>query len=139
MSEPTADEPTASEPTASDAVRRDDVLWLATTRPDGRPHLTPIWYRFVEDRFWMCATARAVKVRNLEANPACTVALADIVRPTVAEGRARVHRREAGPFPAPVVAAFVAGFDWDIDTDPDGYTRLIEVHVDRWLYGGPPT
>lgn len=123
----------------TETVRPDDVLWLATTRPDGRPHVTPIWYRFVDGRFWMCATARAVKVRNLATNAACTVALADIGRPSVAEGRARLHRREDGTFPAAVVAAFVAGFDWDIDADPDGYTRLIEVEIERWLYGGPPS
>jgi hypothetical protein len=122
----------------SESVEASDVLWLATTRPDGRPHLTPIWYRFVDGRFWMCATAQAVKVRNLDANPACSVAVEGVGHPVVAEGRARLHRREDGPFPPPVVAAFLARFDWDIDTDPDGYTRLIVVEVDRWLYGAMP-
>ena len=122
----------------SESAGPSDVLWLATTRPDGRPHLTPIWYRFVDGRFWMCATARAVKVRNLELNPACSVAVEGAGRPVVAEGRARLHRREDGPFPPAVVAAFLERFDWDIDRDPDGYTRLIEVEVDRWLYGELP-
>ena len=125
------DEATSGEPSR-------DVLWLATTRADGRPHLTPIWFRFVEGRFWLCATADAVKVRNLRARPDCSVALDGIGRPRVAEGHARLHDRADGPFPAPVVAAFVAGFDWDIDADPDGYTCLIEIEVRRWLYGEPP-
>jgi hypothetical protein len=115
-----------------------DVLWLATTRSDGRPHVTPIWFRYVEGRFWLCATADAVKVRNLRARAACSVALDGIGQPRVAEGHARLHDRAAGPFPPPVVAAFVSGFDWDIDADPDGYTCLIEIEVRRWLYGEPP-
>ena len=31
----------------------------------------------------------------------------------------------------------VDAFDWDIDTDDEGYTQLIEVEVSRWLY--PPS
>jgi hypothetical protein len=113
------------------------VLWLATTRPDGRPHLTPIWFRFVEGRFWMCATPDAVKVRNLTLQPSCSVAVEGVGRPVVAEGHARLHHRADGPFPVPVVTAFRQGFDWDIDADDEGYTCLVEVEVRRWLYGGP--
>src|SRR5215210_6636071 len=105
----------------SNALTDQTVLWLATTRPDGRPHLTPIWFRFVDDRFWVCTTGNAVKARNLQANPACSVALGPLAQPTVAEGRARLWERAVGPFPATVVASFRAAFDWDIDADPDGY------------------
>src|SRR5206468_2800785 len=91
------DEATAGEPSPGEPSP--DVLWLATTRPDGRPHLTPIWFRYVEGRFWLCATPDAVKVRNLAARPDCSVALDGIGRPRVAEGHARLHDRAGGPFP----------------------------------------
>jgi hypothetical protein len=86
----------------------------------------------------MCATEASVKVRNLRANPSCSVAIGSIDEPAVAEGLARVHDRRHGPFPAAVVAAFVDAFDWDIDADDEGYTQLIEIEVRRWLYR-PPT
>jgi PPOX class probable F420-dependent enzyme len=110
------------------------VVWLATCRADGRPHLTPIWHRFLDGRFWMCTTEGSVKVRNLRANASCSVALGTTGQPVVAEGVARLHDRRDSPFPAAVVAAFVDAFGWDIDADDEGYTQLIEVEVSRWLY-----
>jgi PPOX class probable F420-dependent enzyme len=117
-----------------EVLKAEKVVWLTTCRPDGRPHLTPIWHRFVAGRFWMCTTEGSVKLRNLRANPSCSVALGAIDQPAVAEGVARVHDRRQGRFPAAVVAAFVDAFDWDIDADDEGYTHLIEVEVRRWLY-----
>ena len=73
-------------------------------------------------------------MRNLRANPFCSVALGTTGQPAVAEGVARVHDRRQGAFPAAVVAAFVDAFDWDIDADDEGYTQLIEIEVKRWLY-----
>lgn len=118
-----------------DAINAHTIVWLATTRPDGRSHLTPIWHRYVDGRFWMCSLERAVKVRNLRANASCSVALPPVGTPSVAEGVATVHDRRDGPFPPRVVAAFVEAFDWDIDDDQEGYTSLIEIAVTRWRHG----
>jgi hypothetical protein len=122
-----------------DVLGAQKIVWLATCWPDGRPHLTPIWQRFVDGRFWMCTTENSVKARNLRANPSCSVALPSIDQPSVAEGLARVHDRRQGPFPAMVVGAFLEAFEWDIDADDEGYNQLIEIEVRRWLYGPPPT
>ena len=120
-----------------DVLEDEKLVWLATSRPDGRPHLTPIWHRFVGGRFWMCTTENSVKARNLRANPSCSVAWGTIAQPAVAEGVARVHDRRQGTFPAAVVAAFAHAFDWDIDNDDEGYNQLIEIEVRKWLYGPP--
>ena len=110
------------------------ICWLATTRPDGRPHLSPIWFVWVDDRFWMCTAGRAVKARNVGVNPAVSVSLPDGTDPLVAEGHAVLHQR---PFPTVVVTAFRDAVDWDVEGDPEGYDTLIEVVVDRWLMGDP--
>jgi hypothetical protein len=112
------------------------VLWLATTRPDGRPHLSPIWFCWVADRFWICTNSDAVKARNVIANPNVSVALGSGTAPTVAEGTAVVHWR---PYPEQARAAFVAKFDWDIGSpDEDGpYDALIEIEPVKWLMGAP--
>lgn len=112
--------------------------WLATVRPDGRAHLSPIWFVWLDGAFWMCCDPRAVKARNIVVNDSVSVSLESGNDPVVAEGRAVLHER---PFPATVAAAFLAKFEWDIsgDTpDPDGdYGTLIEVRPTRWLMGGP--
>jgi PPOX class probable F420-dependent enzyme len=120
--------------TSAERLHAESNCWLATVRPDGRPHLTPIWFVFHADRFWTCSLPTSVKVANMRAEPRVSVSLESGTTPVVAEGRAALH--EGPPFPPDVVAAFVAKFDWDLDHDDDGYTVLAEIAVDRWLMGG---
>ena len=109
-------------------------IWLSTVRPDGRPHLVPIWFVWAQHRIWVCTTD-SVKTRNIEHNPNVAVSLENGNTPVVAQGTATIHRR---PFPAAVAAAFAAKFEWDIDGDStDGYDALVEITIDRWVFGSP--
>jgi F420H(2)-dependent biliverdin reductase len=114
-------------------LRHDAICWFAAVRPDGRPHVTPIWFVFVDGRFWVCTQNGAVKVGCVIANPNVSVTLENGSAPVVAEGTATVHY--GPPFAPDVAAAFTDKFDWDIERDPDGYGVLIEVEVRRWLMG----
>ena len=110
-------------------------VWLATVRPSGRPHLVPIWFVWVDERFWICTSA-STKTRNIAGNSKVSVALESGNDPIVAEGTAIVHTE---PYPLAVAEAFAEKFDWDI-TQPasDGsYDALIEIVVDRWLFENP--
>jgi hypothetical protein len=49
--------------------------WLATTRPDGRPHLAGVGALWLEGRLYFTSGAATRKSRNLAVNPHCTVAL----------------------------------------------------------------
>jgi hypothetical protein len=49
--------------------------WLATTWPDGRPHVTPIWGVWVDGAFWFDGIPTARWARNLAANSAVAVHL----------------------------------------------------------------
>ena len=64
------------------------TYWLATTRPDGRPHVQPVWGLWIEDAFWFSTDARSRKGRNLAANPAVAVHLESGDDVVVVEGRA---------------------------------------------------
>lgn len=45
------------------------VIWISTTRPDGRPHAAPVWFGW-GDRVLVFASGRATqKARNLAAQP----------------------------------------------------------------------
>ena len=42
---------------------------VATVRPDGRPHVVPVWYLWEEGRFYFETARKAVKANNLRNNP----------------------------------------------------------------------
>jgi len=119
------------------ALDRANNVWLATVRADGRPHLTPIWFVFLDDRFWLCCNAGSVKNTNVHANPKVALSLEDGNHPVVVEGTVVVHERS---YPSHVADAFMSKFGWDINRadHADGdYGALFEVTVDRWLMGEP--
>lgn len=49
--------------------------WLATTRPDGRPHVAPIWADWVDNALYFQGAPNARWALNLRANPAAAVHL----------------------------------------------------------------
>lgn len=122
-------------------LARERNVWLGTVRPDGSPHLTPVWFVYQDGAgrqdgtWWIGSDARSVKVRNVRADPRVSLALEDGDAPVVAQGRARLHERN---FPAAVVAAFAAKYGgWDVTVPYRGGGRvLFEVPVDRWLLAG---
>lgn len=104
-------------------------IWLATTRPDGRPHLVPIWFVHEAGRFYICTQAHSVKARNLQTNSAVMLALEDGDRAHVIEGRAYA----VDPSPN-VINQFKEKFDWDISTD-NSYGLVFEIEVLRQVMG----
>lgn len=113
----------------------DKNIWLATVRPDGRPHLVPLWFVWVDDKVYI-STQASVKERNLRVNPRVSVALENGTQPVIAEGTARFIER---PFPACVVQAFAEKYDWAIERDgkppapEDTSNILIEITPVKWL------
>lgn len=49
--------------------------WLATTRPDGRPHVTPLWGVWVAGALYFDGHPRTRWARNIAANPAVCIHL----------------------------------------------------------------
>jgi F420H(2)-dependent biliverdin reductase len=117
--------------TRIERLNSDQNVWLAAVRPDGRPHLTPIWFVWVDDRMWVCTQANAVKAKLIAANPKVSVALEDGNAPVCGEGTATVH--PVADTPASVRAAFKAKFQWDLAGDND-YGVIIEIAIDKWLF-----
>jgi hypothetical protein len=67
-------------------LRESSHYWLATTRPDGRPHVVPRWGVWVEGRFWYDGSPETRHARNVEENPACALHLESGERVLVLEG-----------------------------------------------------
>ncbi|MBD0738448.1 pyridoxamine 5'-phosphate oxidase [Streptomyces sp. CBMA29] len=108
---------------------------MCTVRPDGSAHVTPVWFVYADERWWIGTDEGSAKVRNAAAEPRVSLALEDGRKPVVAEGDATLTH---GGFPPEIVAAFAAKYDWDVTapTRPDRGRVLMEVRVRRWLLAG---
>jgi PPOX class probable F420-dependent enzyme len=113
---------------AEERLTRSHDYWLATVRPDGAPHVMPVWGVWREGALWWSSGRRSRKARNVEADPRASATTDHAQEPVVLEGRVeRVVDLDA-------IAAFLAesnakyGMDMGIDfLDPDvnGTYRLV--------------
>jgi pyridoxine/pyridoxamine 5'-phosphate oxidase len=65
------------------------TCWLATTDPDGRPHLAAVGAIWADDKFYVVSGPRLRKSKNLAANPRCAVSVSLDDLDVVVEGTAR--------------------------------------------------
>ncbi len=114
------------DPRSERRLQTESNLWLATVRPNGTPHLVPIWFVWLDGRIYLCTGADSVKVRNIQAQPYVSIALEDGSQPVVIEGRAHL----IGQVARSVVEAFRSKYDWDITTD-ETYTQVIEIEPEK--------
>lgn len=87
------------------------LYWIATTRPDGRPHVVPIWGAWVDDHFYFEGSPETRRGRNLAANPAVAV-----------------HIEQGN------LAIIVEGIAEETDLDPERFTRIADSFAARYNY-----
>jgi nitroimidazol reductase NimA-like FMN-containing flavoprotein (pyridoxamine 5'-phosphate oxidase superfamily) len=102
-------------PTVLGRLTRERLFWLATVRPLGTPHLAPLWYVWHDQCLYVFTGG--IKLQNLHANPAVSLALQDGIRPVILEGEAASVADET-VFEA-VAARYRARFAWDISAETD--------------------
>ena len=73
---------------ARERLQRSHDYWVATVRPDGRPHVMPVWGVWLKDAVWFSSSRGSRKTRNLLANANCTIATDNAYEPVVIEGDA---------------------------------------------------
>jgi PPOX class probable F420-dependent enzyme len=71
------DEQTRPPARAERFLRQEEVLWLSTVRPDGLPHLVPIWYSWDGRHILLLSKPDAVKIDNIRHDPHVMLALGD--------------------------------------------------------------
>ena len=70
--------------------------WLASVRPDGRPHVMPVWGVWADLELWFSCSPGSRKSRNLELRPSATATTDDARNPVIVEGTVeRVEDPEA--------------------------------------------
>jgi hypothetical protein len=73
----------------SERLVRSRNYWIATARPDGRPHVMPVWGIWMDGALLFSTDRRTRKARNLAANPATVVNLESGDEAVILEGATR--------------------------------------------------
>jgi hypothetical protein len=109
-----------------------DCCWFATTRPDGRVHLAPVWHVWHGGAVYVVTKEDAVRTRNVRANPYVSLSLPDPMDVFVIEGIARFAPAmvdELSPF-------FQQKYAWDITADPPYNTIIAVDPIKAMAWGG---
>jgi len=119
-------------------LRSEPIIWLSSVRPDGRPHLVPVWFWWDGATILIFSKPAAQKVRNLRHTPQVMLALdsadegEDVV---LLEGRAELLGDDAPrstlPEYAQKYAALMARIGMAADWHAAEYNQAIRVAVER--------
>ena len=71
---------------ALEKLEKSHNYWIATTRPQGPPHLMLVWGVWWEDAFWFSTGPRTRKARNLADNPRCAIGTEKADEAVILEG-----------------------------------------------------
>ena len=114
---------------ARERLEQARIYWIATTRPDGRPHVTPVWGVWVDELLYFDGNPTTRRGRNLALNPAVAVhvesggAGKDVV---IVEGAAHEISKPDHALTRRIAAAYAAKYS------SEGY----EPGPDAWDTGG---
>src|SRR5919106_6923122 len=67
----------APRPSIGAALERDTVVWLSSVRPDGAPHVVPLWFMWDGESILVFSKPGAQKVRNIRAEPRVMIAVGE--------------------------------------------------------------
>jgi PPOX class probable F420-dependent enzyme len=87
-------------------------LWLTTVRPDGRPHMMPVWGLWRDGAFEFSTGPKSRKAKNFRQNPRVAVATESGSEAVVIEGEVSVMPASSH---AGFLAAYKEKYDWDMD------------------------
>ena len=108
------------------------TCWLATTNPDGSPHVTGVGAFWTDGSFWFVAGERTRKGKNVARDPRCTLSLATHEFDLVLEGDAhKVSDRAA----VAMIAAVASEGGWPARVDDSGTALTAEYSAPS---AGPP-
>ena len=75
---------------AEDRLKKSHIYWIATTRPDGRPHLMVVWGFWKDGRFLFSTGSQSRKAKNLASNRRCIIATEQANQAVIVEGVAEI-------------------------------------------------
>lgn len=112
---------------------REMTIWLATVRGDGRPHLVPVWFVWLDGKLYFSTGRQTRKYDNLLHNQDVALALPDTASVIIIEGEAHAADRETTEHLADY---FFHKYEWDFRYDENADWRLVEVTPHKVLAWG---
>jgi nitroimidazol reductase NimA-like FMN-containing flavoprotein (pyridoxamine 5'-phosphate oxidase superfamily) len=104
---------------AAERLERAINYWVASVRPDARPHSMPTWGVWMDNTFYFEGSPETRRMRNIAANPAVVVHLESGDEVVVVEGAAVAIPRPDAALSAQLVAAFAAKYLANHGYQPD--------------------
>jgi general stress protein 26 len=108
---------------AAERLTNAHTYWFASTRPDGRPHLMPIWGLWLGDVFYFSTGKQSRKARNLEQNPNCVVSMDQAGDQVIVEGTAELVSDPA--VLKQCYDAYKAKYEWDIESMGEPFLAVL--------------
>ena len=114
---------------ADTRLRKSHNYWIATSRPDGRPHLMIVWGLWRDGAFYFCTGKTSRKARNLSANAWCVIGSEQAEQAVIVEGEAKLVTDAAlrGSFGK----LYQKKYKWDME----GFTEPLYVVHPRVAFG----
>jgi PPOX class probable F420-dependent enzyme len=124
-------------------LRSELIIWLSTVRPDGRPHLVPVWFLWDGATFLIFSQPKDLKLRNLRHSPNVVLALEtrdqgnEVV---LIEGQAAVLEGSTLKTTMPEYAgkydALMKSMDWTADWMATRYTEVVRITPTKFISWG---
>lgn len=95
--------------------------WLATVRPDGRPHVVPRWGVWLDGRFWYDGAPTTRHSRNLQDNSQVSLNLENGWEAVIVEGVSEPTRAEADDLGVRLSRAYGKYREMGYDPGPDSW------------------
>ncbi|MCP4423147.1 MAG: hypothetical protein GY803_01510 [Chloroflexi bacterium] len=112
---------------------REMTIWMATARGDGRPHLIPIWFVWLDDKIYIATGDETQKFTNMRFNQNVALSLPDTESVVLIEGEAHVADRQTVDA---LAEYFYHKYEWDFRYDETAVWRLVEITPHKILAWG---
>ena len=125
----------------NERLKSNVILWISTVRPDGRPHIVPVWFLWDGESILIFSKPDQ-KVRNLRENPNVMLALDDTNQgddPIAIEGQATlldepsISLMPSVPEYANKYKAQMQGLNLPAETMAQSYSQPIRITPTRVL------
>jgi uncharacterized pyridoxamine 5'-phosphate oxidase family protein len=98
--------------------------WIATTRPDGRPHVMVIWALWMDGALYFSTGSKSRKAQNLAKNPHCTMCTQNAAEAVIVDGKVEAEKnvnriRE-------FLKLYEKKYKWDLSDMADDLLKLKE-------------
>src|SRR5262245_9266018 len=98
---------------AAKRLGRSRQYWIATTRPEGTPHLMIIWGVWLDESFWFSTGAKSRKARNLAENSKCAIGTDDAAKAVILEGAVELVDVKSAEYET-FAKAYEKKYDWNV-------------------------